>query len=124
MDTNTDNAIYHLMQNVIDKLDVIEKKINDKENLNKAENKSNDAKALKTIIENSTTSIQKSLKTSQDEMSKNLMSINEQYKVIPNVNHYKEFSLFGKQSHVKPIKVYYALIGLVFVWFSIKYLPH
>lgn len=41
MDTNTENAIYHLMQNVIDKLNIIENKINEKVNLKTDEKKKN-----------------------------------------------------------------------------------
>lgn len=123
MDTNTENAIYHLMQNVIDKLNIIENKINEKVNLKTDEKKSTEIEELNAIIEHSVSSIEKSLKASQQQITKILMSINERVNVVPNVNHYKEFSLFGKQTNVKPKRVYFAIICLVIVWFSIKYLP-
>ena len=70
MDTNTENAIYHLMQNVIDKLNIIENKINEKVNLKTEKKKSTEIEELNAIIEHSVSSIEKSYLLKKESVAK------------------------------------------------------
>lgn len=123
MDQNTTNAIFNLMQNVVDKLDTISQDLKNK-----------DDKELNDIIIRNSNEIKVYLKktiNNQAELAdQNLVSegkiIEYMEKKIstPSIKNYTEFNLFGNKSHFKPSSLVLLAFSLVLVWSSIKYLPN
>jgi hypothetical protein len=122
MDQNTTNAIFNLMQNVVDKLDTLSQDLKEKEDneLNDIIIKnSNEIKVyLKQSIDNDASLTQ----LNQVTEGRIIKSI-EKNKVTPSVNNYTEYNLFGNKSHFKPLSLVIIAFALVLVWSSIKYLP-
>lgn len=122
MDPNTTNAIFNLMQNVVDKLDTISQDLKNK-----------DDKELNDIIIKNSNEIKGYLKktiNNQAELAdQNLVSegriIESMEKKIstPSINNFTEYNLFGSKSHFKPLSLVIVAFALVLVWSSIKYLP-
>ena len=122
MDQNTTNAIFNLMQNVVDKLDSLSQdlKKNEDNDLNDVIVKnSNEIKVYlkKSIEEHANLSQQHQVTESR------IIESIENNKPIPSVNNYTEYNLFGNKSHFKPLSLVIIAFALVLVWSSIKYLP-
>ena len=122
MDQNTTNAIFNLMQNVVDKLDTLSQDLKNKE-----DNELNDI-----IIKNSNELkgyLKKTINNQAELADQNLVSegriIESMEKKIstPSINNFTEYNLFGSKSHFKPLSLVIVAFALVLVWSSIKYLP-
>jgi hypothetical protein len=121
MEENTNNAIFTLMQKVVDKLDTISKDVNNIDQTELSHVFSEENEKLKNLIE---TTISNQHVLDQKILSKKEIddSIKENA-VTPNVNNYTEFSLLGSKSHFKPKTLIIMLFSLLIIWSSIKYLP-
>ena len=121
MEENTNNAIFTLMQKVVDKLDTISKDVNNIDQTELSHVFSEENEKLKNLIE---TTISNQHVLDQKILSKKEIddSIKENA-VTPNVNNYTEFSLLGSKSHFKPKTLIIMLFSLVIIWSSIKHLP-
>lgn len=121
MDQNTTNAIFNLMQNIVDKLDNISQ--------NQTTNKGSELNAmtnscleLKDFITKSST-VQHSFLENYKNLENRIKELSEKSNKNVITNNYKEFSLFGKESSFKPVTMIIILFCLVITWSSIKYLP-
>lgn len=123
MDSNSENAIYHLMQNIIDKLDAMENNIHQKEKDKYLKISFDSMGELQTFIENFFKEQLDLFKNSNEELFVKLITTIEKNKITPSVNNYKEYSIFGNQSSFKPRQLIYGIIGITILWFSFKYLP-
>lgn len=121
MEENTQNALFNLMQNVIDKLDVIEVKIQDNNPIlkNFLERKNNE---ITILLENQTSNQTKLLNACKNS-EKRLESTIKLNKPTPSQNNYIEYSLIGNNSRIKPWILLSVLFSLTTIWCSIKYLP-
>ncbi|SDS19577.1 hypothetical protein SAMN05216503_2281 [Polaribacter sp. KT25b] len=121
MEENTNNAIFTLMQKVVDKLDAISKDVSNIDQTELSHVFSEENEKLKNLIE---TTISNQHVLDQKILSKKEIddSIKENA-VTPNVNNYTEFSLLGSKSHFKPKTLIIMLFSLLIIWSSIKYLP-
>lgn len=122
MDQNTTNAIFNLMQNVVDKLDTISQDLKNKEDKELNDiiiRNSNEIKVyLKKTINNQVELEKQNLVTEGriiESMEKNIST--------PSINNFTEYNLFGSKSHFKPLSLVIVAFALVLVWSSIKYLP-
>lgn len=121
MDQNTTNAIFNLMQNVVDKLDNISQNLNTSKGTELDEiNKSNSE--IKELVTKSMGVQEKIFEKNQDVENRIAQSIEKQ-KAAPITNSYIEYSFFGRESSFKPRTMIIVLFGLVLTWSSIKYLP-
>jgi hypothetical protein len=123
MDSNSENAIYHLMQNVIDKLDTIENNIHQKEKDKYFKISFDSMGELQTFIEDFFKEQLDLFKNSNEGLFINLNSSLEKNKTPPSINNYKEYSIFGNQSNFNPKQLIYLVIGITILWFSFKFLP-
>lgn len=123
MEENSENAIYILMQNVVDKLAAIDHKVSQKKDASLEETFKNETIELKDLVEKSFKSQVLFFKQSNQETEKNILNSIENNKIIPSVNNYKEYSLFGNKSQVGANKIVLVLFCLVLLWSSLKYLP-
>jgi hypothetical protein len=122
MDQNTTNAIFNLMQNVVDKLDTLSKDLKNKED-----------KVLNDIVIRNSNEIKvylkKTINNQAEQEKQNLVSegriieFMEKNISTPSINNFTEYNLFGSKSHFKPLSLVIIAFALVLVWSSIKYLP-
>lgn len=121
MDQTTTNAIFNLMQNIVDKLD----NISQNQNTNKGSElnaMTNSYIELKELITNSIT-VHNSFLENYKNIENRIIELSKNSNRNVITNNYKEFSLFGKESSFKPVRVIIILFCLVLTWSSIKYLP-
>lgn len=122
MEKNTNDAVFNLMQKVVDKLEEIETalKINDNKSQNTQVNE-----RLVTLNENL-----KNIKTNQVLLNKMFEAF--QIKTIdlikenvsePIINNFRSYSLFGADSKFGKKELIILLFGLLLLWSSIKYIP-
>lgn len=123
MDDATEKAIYNLMQNIIDKLDTIQKDIITKSEPDVEDKFKKVASELKELIFKSIKAQKDFIKESQNTAVHHITQSIEENKAIPSVNNYKEYSLLGSKSNFKPKSIAWLFIGLVFIWSSVKHLP-
>lgn len=123
MDSNSENAIYHLMQNVIDKLDTIENNIHQKEKDKYLKINFETMGEIEKGIENFFKAQLIQFENSNKELSAKLITLIEKNNTIPTVNNYKEYNIFGNQSNFNPKQLIYLVIGITILWFSFKFLP-
>ncbi len=127
--SNTNNAIFNLMQNIVDKLNDVEKKLNTREEDDKI-----DTTALLALfdskIKNIHTQINELVKLFQNESlsskkaRKEMSDKLKEVELIPIVNNTNnEYSLIGSKSIFKPKQLIVFMVLLVVVWSSIKYIP-
>ncbi len=126
---DTNNAIFNLMQNIVDKLESIENSITTKDEQEKNENQNlinefntknkailNLIKALYNVVENEN-------KTNA-ELRKEFLNKLKEVELTPIVNQTtNEYSLFGNKSIFERKQLIAFIVFLVVVWSSIKYLP-
>ncbi len=126
---NTDNAIFNLMQNIVDKLETIEKRIETKN-----EQKEIEIKSFISTFKNQQSDILKCIQALYDvtmgESESNEMSRQEisdklkETELIPVVNETNnEYSLIGSKSIFTPKQLIAFMVFLVVIWSSIKYIP-
>jgi hypothetical protein len=121
MDQNTTNAIFNLMQNVVDKLDNISQNLNTSKGTELDEiNKSNSE--IKELLTKSM-GVQDSFFEKKQDLENRIVHSLEKQKAPPITNSYIEYSFFGRESSFKPRTMIIVLFGLVLTWSSIKYLP-
>lgn len=123
MDSNSENAIYHLMQNIIDKLDAMENNIHQKEKDKYLKINFETMGKLEDGIESFFKAQLIQFENSNKELSTKLNTSLENNKSTPSINNYKEYCIFGNQSSFKPRQLIYGIIGITILWFSFKYLP-
>lgn len=107
MKKNTNDAVFNLMQKVVDRLEEIETELKTKDN-----------ESLK-IVKTNQVLLNKKLETFQDKII-NLIKENVSE---PIVNNNASYSLFGADSKFGKKELIILLFGLVLLWSSIKYIP-
>lgn len=120
MENNTEEAIFHLMQNVIDKLDQLDLKLSGKKSLD-----------VEKILSDKILGIEKSSKNLMTNQNKYYASnvkaftriIGDINKITPSVNNYKEYNLIGKEAMVKPRLLLISIFVFISTWAALKYLP-
>jgi hypothetical protein len=122
MDENTSNAIFNLMQNVVDKLDNIAEKVNKKGDTEISDVIIKNNNELKNLVARSLNNQNKIIQSNLEIESRIVESV-EKNQTSPSVNNYAEYSVFGSKSHFKPLSLGLMLFGLILIWSSIKYLP-
>ncbi|PNW27213.1 hypothetical protein [Formosa algae] len=121
MDENTNNDIFVILQKVLDKLkNISENTQNNNVKTNEIHTRNNEgvSEVLSRVVKNLM------LTDRLIESSRNkIIETVEENKTTPNVNNYKEYSLFGSKSHFKPLTLIIILYSLVIIWSAFKYLP-
>ena len=122
MEQNTSNAIYNLMQKLVDKLDNISEKISENKNKELSHIITKNNSELIDLI-NKTMRNQSNLKKTSLDIEKRIIDSIKIKKTVPSTNNYTEYSVFGKETSYKPKFVLLTLLSLVIVWSTIKYVP-
>ncbi|CAM3132918.1 hypothetical protein [Flavobacterium frigoris] len=122
MDENISNAILNLMQNVVDKLDDLDQKLRDNgsSKLPDYVQKNNDE--LKNLVVKIQNDQSKLIKDNLDFESK-IIKYFESRENPPSTSNHVEYSLFGRESYLKPKALLVSLLCFATLWSSFKYLP-
>jgi len=118
MDENTNNAIFNLMQKVVDKLDEIFEKLNQKKEAKSNEPHSN-------INDEINTKLLEIINYQKITLKRYLLldkKISDSLKTKNNLKN-KEYYLIDKNDFIKPRMIFLILFALITIWSSFKFIP-
>lgn len=122
MDNNTSKAIFNLMQKVVDKLDDISDKINQKEEINFTDiNAKNDDKIsnrLGTIIKN-----QKIIQETNLKLKNKIFTVINAKTTFKEKNKDDGYYLIDKNAFIKNRMILLVLFGTITIWCTFKFIP-
>ena len=122
MDENKSNAILNLMQNIVDKLEDMDQKLNQNGNNDFPDfllQNNDELKALVTKLE----SVQSELMEHNLDVESRIMKHFESKEQPHSVSNHIEYSFFGRESYLKPKILLVVLFCITILWSSIQYLP-
>jgi hypothetical protein len=122
MDENMSNAILNLMQNIVDKLEDLSQKLNQKGNNELPDLIIKNNIELKGLVLKLLNDQSKLIKDNLD-LESRIIKYFENREQPPSSSNHVEYSLFGRESYLKPKVLLVILLSFTVLWSSFKYLP-
>lgn len=122
MDENMSNAILNLMQNIVDRLEDLGQKLNQKGNNELPDLIIKNNIELKGLVIKLQNDQSKLIKDNLD-LESRIIKYFESKENPPSTSNHVEYSLFGRESYLKPKALLIVLLCFTILWSSFKYLP-
>lgn len=122
MDENKNNATLNLMQNIVDKLEDMDQKLNQNVSSDFPDfllQNNDELKGLVIKVEN----LQSNLIEDNLDLESRIIKHFDSRDHPVSVNNHIEYSFFGRESYLKPKVLLVVLFCITILWSSIKYLP-